>query len=104
MAYQINILDNEVVDRATAPRSERNTNYFTKSGISVHTHPRIRSNVTFRYFYNGINYYEVDTAIKKVKDDYFISCGKRYYFDKIKNLKNYMTKETVTKDMIKEWF
>lgn len=79
------------------PQTPITQGYF--SNYSVHTHPRIRCGVSFRY--DGIEY---ETRVRKVRQDYFVCCGKKYYFDRVINLKNDQTKEPVSKEMLQEWF
>lgn len=77
--------------------------YFRSRGISVQTHPRVRSGVSFRYG-SHYGFIEVETGVRKVRQDYFVSCGQKYYFDRITDLKNFTTGETVTREMLQEWF
>ena len=72
---------------------------FRRLGISVETHPKYRPYVTF--YDNGVFY---ETTVKKVKTDYFTCFGRKHYFDKVKNLQNYMTGENITKEMLYRWF
>lgn len=84
-------------------RSHPRGDYFRSRGISVQTHPRVRSGVSFRYG-SLYGFIEVETGVRKVRQDYFVSCSRKYYFDKITDLKNFTTGETVTKEMLHEWF